>query len=216
MLSRMGGSENGSGNSAPRHRNYRDVKTMDDLSSIQNAAIFDGFRQSEIRELESIARVEQTAKGDCLFRHGKTADAFYLVKDGRFALTIQVREFDDHFEMPVEEKVAGDALGWSALVEPYQSIYSGYCTRSGSVFVFSRGDLEELMSSDPSLGHRFSRNLSRLIGSRIRALQRLWIEEVERSISRVDYWSHTKLSDEWADAIQPPRERNHWWHNTSP
>jgi len=189
---------------------------MENLSLIRNAAIFDGLEQSEIRELESIARVEQTAKGECLFRQGDIADAFYLVKNGSFVLTIPVRELDDHFEMPVEEKVAGDALGWSAFVKPYQLIYSGYCMRTGSVFVFPRGNLEELMSSDPRLGCRFSRNLGRLIGSRLRALQQLWIEEVERSISRVDYWSHTKLGDEWAEAIQSTRVRHHWWHNTSP
>ena len=180
---------------------------MVDLSSIQNAAIFESLGQSEIRELESIARLEQAAKGERLFRHGETVDTLYLVNDGKFALTIQVRALDHYFEMPVEEKVAGDALGWSALVEPHQSIYSAYCTRSGSVVAFSRGDLEGLMSSDPNLGHRFSHNLNQLIGGRIRALQQLWIEEVERSMERVEYWSHTKLSDEWADAIEPHHKR---------
>jgi CRP/FNR family transcriptional regulator len=187
---------------------------MDDLSSIQNAAIFDGLKQSEIRELESIARLEPAARGERLFRHGDAADTFYLVKDGRFALTIEVRALDNHFEIPVEEKVAGEALGWSALVEPHRSIYSAYCTQSGSVVAFSRGDLEELMSSDLNLGQRFWRNLNQLIGSRIRPLQQLWIEEIERYIERVNYWSHTKLSDEWADAIKSPRKRNHWWRNT--
>ena len=180
---------------------------MVDLSSIQNAAIFDGVGQPEIRKLESIARIEQAAKGDCLFSHGDSADTFYLVKDGKFALTIQVKALDEHFEMPIEEKVAGEALGWSALVEPHRSIYSAYCTESGSVAAFSRGDLEELLSSDPNLGQRFLHNLNQLIGSRIRPLQQLWIEEIERSIERVEYWSHTKLSDEWADAVKPSRKR---------
>ncbi len=188
---------------------------MVDLSSIQHAAIFDDLRQPEIRELESIARVEQAAKGERLFRHGDAADTFYLVKDGRFALTIQVRALDEHFELPVEEKVAGEALGWSALVEPHRSIYSAYCTQSGSVVAFSRGDLEQLLSSDPNLGQRFLRNLNQLIGSRIRPLQQLWVEEIERSIERVEYWSHTKLSDEWADAVKPSRKRGLLRRHTS-
>jgi CRP-like cAMP-binding protein len=187
---------------------------MVDLSSIQNAAIFEGVGQSEIRKLESIARVEQAAKGDCLFSHGDAADTFYLVNDGKFALTIQVRALDEHFEMPIEEKVAGEALGWSALVEPHRSIYSAYCTQDGSVVAFSRGDLEELLSSDPTLGQRFLHNLNQLIGSRIRPLQQLWIEEIERSIERVEYWSHSKLSDEWADAVKPSRKRGPLRRNT--
>jgi CRP/FNR family transcriptional regulator len=187
---------------------------MVDLSSIQNAAIFEGVGQSEIRKLESIARVEQAAKGDCLFSHGDAADTFYLVNDGKFALTIQVRALDEHFEMPIEEKVAGEALGWSALVEPHRSIYSAYCTQDGSVVAFSRGDLEELLSSDPNLGQHFLHNLNQLIGSRIRPLQQLWIEEIERSIERVEYWSHSKLSDEWADAVKPSRKRGPLRRNT--
>jgi CRP-like cAMP-binding protein len=180
---------------------------MVDLSSIQDAAIFDGVGQPGIRELEGIARVEQAAKGDCLFSHGDAADTFYLVQDGKFALTVQVRALDEHFEMPVEEKVAGEALGWSALVEPHRSIYSAYCTQSGSVVAFSRGDLEEMSVSNPNLGQRFLHNLNQLIGSRVRSLQRLWIEEVERSIERVEYWSQTKLSEEWADAVKSSRKR---------
>ena len=187
---------------------------MVELSSIRNAPILDGLEPSEIRELESIARLEQIAKGQRLFRHGETADTLYLVKDGRFTLTIEVRALDDHCEMPVEPKVAGDALGWSALVEPHRSIYSAYCTQSGSVFAFLREDLEKLMAADPNLGHRFSRNLNQLIGSRIRALQQLWIEEVERSIERITYWSHTELSDEWADAVERPRKRIFWRRHT--
>jgi CRP-like cAMP-binding protein len=183
---------------------------MVDISSIQNAALFDGLRQSEIRELESIARVRQTAKGECLFNHGEAADTLYLVKDGRFALTIPVRALDEHFEMPIEEKVVGEALGWSALVEPHRSIYSAYCTRSGSVVAFSREDLEGLMSSDPNLGHRFLHNLNQLIGSRIRPLLQLWIAEIERSTERVEYWSQTKLGDEWADAVKPSRKGGLW------
>jgi len=180
---------------------------MVDLSSLRNAAIFAGLSQSEIREFESVARVEETAKGECLFSHGETADTLYLAKEGKFALTIQVRALDEHFEVPIEEKAAGEAFGWSALVEPHKSIYSAYCTQTGSVVAFSRGDLEELMSSHPNLGQRFLQNLNQLIGSRIRPLQQLWIEEIERSIERVEYWSHTKLGDEWADAVQSSRKR---------
>ena len=63
------------------------------------------------------------------------------------------------------------------------------------------------MTSNPNTGKHFLHNLKKLTGSRIRPLQQLWIEEIERSIERVEYWSHTKLSDEWADAVKPSRKR---------
>ncbi len=180
---------------------------MVDLSSIRNAPIFEGIEPSEIRELERIARIEPTAKGDCLFGHGDAADTFYVVADGKFALTVQVRALDEEFEIPIEEKRVGEAFGWSALVEPHRSIYSAYCTERGSVVAFSRADLEDLLASNPSFGQRFLHNLNQLIGSRIPPLLELWIEEIERSIERVEYWSRTKLADEWADAVGNPRNR---------
>jgi len=180
---------------------------MVDLSTIRSAAIFEGIGAPELRELEHIARIERSSKGDCLFGHGDAADTFYIVVEGKFALTVEVRALDEEFEIPIEEKRAGEAFGWSALVEPHRSIYSAYCTESGSVVAFSRGDLEDLLASNPSFGKPFLRNLTQLIGSRIRPLLELWIEEIERSIERVEFWSRTKLADEWADAVGRPRGR---------
>jgi CRP-like cAMP-binding protein len=182
---------------------------MVDLATIQNAAIFDGLTQSEIQELTDIGREEHVAKGDRLFHRGDEANNLYIVKGGRFALTMQLRMLDDLIEMAVEEKATGDALGWSSLVDPFRSIYSAYCTLDGSVAAFARRDLEDLMSSDTHLGYRFSRNLCQLIGTRIRALQELWIEEIQQSMARVDYWTHTKLNDDLVIAAKPPRKHGH-------
>ena len=183
---------------------------MIDLSSIREAAVLDGLTQAEIQEIAEIGRVEHIKKGERLFTRGDEADTFYIVQTGRFALTIDVRIFDGHDEMAVEEKTAGDALGWSALVAPFDSIYSAYCTLDGSVFALPRGDLEELLAADTHLVHRFMRNLTQVVGSRVRALQDLWVHEVEQSRARVEYWTHTRISGDLNAAITRVREQHHW------
>jgi CRP-like cAMP-binding protein len=181
---------------------------MVDLSSIHEAAILNGFTEPDLEKLGAIACEKEVRKGERLFSRGMDADTFYIVKDGRFALTILLRVLDGEVEAAVEEIVAGDALGWSALVEPHQFIYSAYCTEDGSVVALPRGDMEELMSSEEGLGHRFSRNLSELVAGRVRVLQDLWIQEIQQTMLRVSFWTHTKTSTDWQTAVRPPRKHS--------
>ena len=114
--------------------------------------------------------------------------------EGRFALTLPLRRLERQIEITVEEKAPGSALGWSALVAPHRWNYSARCMQEGAVIAFPRAALEKVLQSDVDLGYRFMRNLSQLIGSRIVALQNLWIEEVEHTITRVDYWTRATPS----------------------
>lgn len=179
---------------------------MVDLSSIHEAAILNGFTEPDLEKLGAIAYEKETQKGEQLFSRGMNADTFYIVKQGRFSLTILLRVLDGETEAAIEEIVAGGALGWSALVEPHESIYSVYCTEDGSVVALPRGALEALMSSDEGLGHRFSRNLSELVGGRVRVIQDLLIQEIQQSMLRVSFWTHSKTSTDWQTAVRPPRK----------
>jgi hypothetical protein len=70
------------------------------------------------------------------------------------------------------------------------------------------------MATDEGLGFRLSLNLNRMIGMRVRALQDLWIAEVEQSTSRVKFWSANEVSRRWTVAVQPPRKQRTWRHPT--
>jgi len=181
---------------------------MVDLSSIHEAAILNGLTEPDLEKLGAIAYEKEVRKGERLFSRGMDADTFYIVEEGRFSLSILLRVLDGKVEAAIEEIAAGGAFGWSALVEPRESIYSAYCTEDGSVVALPRGAMEELMSSDEGLGHRFSRNLGELIGGRVRVLQDLWIQEVQQSMLRVSFWTHTKTSTDWETAVRPPRKHS--------
>jgi CRP-like cAMP-binding protein len=185
---------------------------MIDLSTILNAPILDGLTPSDLEGLGAIAREERAVKGDRLIARSTNAETFYIITAGRFALTLGITRHGADEEMAVEEKTAGDALGWSALVEPHVSIYSAYCTTDGSVAAFSEEDLAGLMSSDPGFGHRFSANLAQLVGGRVRVLQDLWVSEIEQTTRRVHFWTGTEMSTRWMRAVDPGRKRRWWRH----
>ena len=185
---------------------------MVDLAPIRDVRILEGLTDSDMAALAAIAERQQVRRGERLFVRGEVAERFYIVEDGGFALTVVLRALDDDVETAVEELGAGEAFGWSALVEPYRSIYSGYCTSDGTVVSFPGAALEALMATEPGLGFRLSINLQRLIGARVRVLQDLWIAEVEQSTSRVKFWSANDVSRRWMVAVQPPRKHRTWRH----
>ena len=177
---------------------------MLDLSSIGNADVLRGLTQEDLAELGSIANEQEFERKDLLFERGEAAENFYIATRGQFALTVNLRLFDRHVEMAVEEKGERDAFGWSSLVEPRTSIYSGYCTEDGAAVVLPREQLESLMVSNRRLGEEFLHNLNELIGTRVRVLQQLWLDEVSQSTARVLHWSHSELSTQWSTAMTQP------------
>jgi CRP-like cAMP-binding protein len=185
---------------------------MVDLARIRDARILEGLTASDLAALAAIAEREQVRRGERLFVRGEAAERFYIVENGGFALTVLLRALDDRVETVAEELGAGDAFGWSALVEPRRSIYSGYCTSDGTVVSFPGTALEALMATDEGLGFRLSVNLNRMIGTRVRVLQDLWIAEVEQSTSRVKFWSANEVSRRLTVAVHPPRQHRTWRH----
>ncbi len=167
---------------------------MMDLSSIRNSVIFEGLDEADLARLAEVADERECRAGERLFKRGEPANALYVAQSGRFALTLSVRQFDAHQEFAVEEKAASDAFGWSCLVEPRTYIYSAYCTSNGAVACFASEDLHRVLSDSHHLGHQLAHNLNVLIGARVRAVQDLWIDELEQSRARVATWTHTEMT----------------------
>jgi CRP-like cAMP-binding protein len=180
---------------------------MVDLSTVEKADVLRGLTKADLIELGEIASEQEFEPRDCLFRRGDEGKNFYIATRGRFALTVDTRVFDGSVEMAVEDKGALDAFGWSSLVEPRTSIYSGYCTEAGAVVAFPRKSLEALMMTNRRLGEELLHNLNELIGTRVRVMQKLWLDEVSQSLARVQHWSHTELTTQWAAVMTEPGSR---------
>jgi len=175
---------------------------MADLSSIAGSAMLRGLTDSDLLELGGLASEEAILLGQRLFARGQSADHFFIAREGRLALTLGLRVLGSITEMAVEEVGAGDGFGWSAIVHPHQWVYSVYCIEEGAVFVFPREELQTLMACNEGLAYRLSKNVSQLVARRLRFLQKLWLEEVEQSMTRIEYWTHDEPNAHLRDAIR--------------
>ena len=174
---------------------------MVDLHSIRGAAILDGLTESDLQKIGAIGSSLAAEKGEQLFVRATPSNALYIILEGEFALSVMLRSAGDEVETAIEALTIGDALGWSSLVSPHQSVYSAYCTARGSVAALDRRDMENLFANDTGLGYRWMRNVSELVGRRVRHQQQLWIEEVEQSMSRVMFWTQQKVCTNWTQAV---------------
>src|SRR5690349_5066033 len=78
---------------------------------------FKGLRKDHIDALVDCAMRTEFKPGEPIFREGDHANRFYLILKGEVAL-----EANMHQAAParIETIGAGDVLGWSWLVEPYE------------------------------------------------------------------------------------------------
>ena len=166
---------------------------MIDLSALGRSAMLEGLCDGDLHSLGEIALERAARKGERIISRGQEANALYLVRSGQFDLSVRLRTVNGAADCVIESQARGDSFGWSALVEPHRSIYFVDCAIDGEMIELPRLPLEALLETDSELGFRLMRNVCQLVGSRARVLQQYWIEEVQNSIARVEYWTHQPI-----------------------
>lgn len=129
--------------------------------------------------LAKIASLPSCHTGKCeaganLFKEGNLAEHFYLLDEGKVNLIMEATG-DPPRSAVVETVTKGGVFGWSALVPPHILTHSAVCVEPSRVVVINGEELARLMDNDPSIGYEVMRGLVRVIGSRLRHTQRLFI-----------------------------------------
>src|SRR5262245_20563793 len=120
--------------------------------------------------------------GDVLFQLGKQADRVYLVTKGTIALTLPMQVRGGTENVLVEERLAGETLGWSGLVPPHRFTLNAAAASPSEVMAFPRTGLSNLFAADPVLGQIVTRNVASVIGHRLQVFQTMWLREMQRVI----------------------------------
>ena len=124
----------------------------------------------------------QVPAGEKLFRLGEPADRMYLVVRGSIRLTLPMKIRGSEEDVLVEERIAGDTLGWSGLVPPHRFTLNAAASTASELVVFARGPLLEHFAAHPTVAYRVIRNVGSVIGHRLQVFQTMWIREMQRSV----------------------------------
>jgi len=130
---------------------------------------FTGFSEGELKKLAGIAAEESYKSGVQLWKRGEPAKNLYLLEGGKVVLVMHtyMGTTMPPMELPVDMITGGDAMGWSAVIEPYIYTLGARCMADSKAIVFEGTKLRELLHRDSSLGFKFMQATVKLIATRL-------------------------------------------------
>jgi CRP/FNR family cyclic AMP-dependent transcriptional regulator len=128
----------------------------------QQADLFLGMNKNFVEKIMKSAEKESHPKGHFLFQEGDPATYFYILIKGRINLAIgeigQMVHTVDH---------AGEAFGWSSLIDRDVYSASAECAIDTIVQKFDRRTIQKIIEEDQPNGLIFYKRLAGTIGYRL-------------------------------------------------
>ena len=118
--------------------------------------------------------------GAVLFQLGAEADQLYVIDRGRVNLTLPMQVFGQEQDILVEERVAGQTLGWSALIPPHRFTLKATAQIDTELIAFPRAALLDHFAAHPRVGYAVVGNVAATVGQRLQVFQAMWLREMKR------------------------------------
>ncbi|MCG8350701.1 MAG: cyclic nucleotide-binding domain-containing protein [Chloroflexales bacterium] len=138
---------------------------------------FAGLSMDQITSLAMAAEEVEVAPDTYLFREGDELNQFYIVVEGRVALSIGLLERGDRTsvaevavrsrEMVVSMVGASQIMAWSALVPPYVATSSGKTLTACRLIAVDCSELRANFEEDAQFGYLMMRKVAQVIRDRL-------------------------------------------------
>ena len=104
--------------------------------------------------------------GDLIFRQGYEAEHFYLIRAGKVGLEFYV---PGRGGLTIQTLGAGEVLGWSWLVPPYNWRFDGRAAEVTRAIVFDGKCLRQKCEEDHELGYELQKRVIAILGEHLDA-----------------------------------------------
>jgi CRP-like cAMP-binding protein len=141
-----------------------------------------GLPPGDAARVESLGTPVHFESGATVFELGTSAETVYVLERGRIALTLPVQVGGRQEDILVEERQAGQTVGWSALIPPHRFTLKAAALVETEAVAFPRTALLDLFTANPTIGYAVTRNLAAVIGHRLTVFQTMWTREMQRMI----------------------------------
>jgi len=150
--------------------------------SIEQADMLHGVAAADAARLTALGAQLHVATGAQLFELGSEAPGVYLIERGRIALTLPMRVGARQEDVLVEERTAGQMVGWSGLIPPHRFTLKASAQIDTDVLVLPRAALLEFFGENPAVGYVVMGNLASVVGQRLQVFQAMWLREMQRFV----------------------------------
>jgi signal transduction histidine kinase len=133
---------------------------------------FEVFSELEDDTLEAIARLaveEQHPEGTLIFSEDSSAHKLYLLLEGKVSLEkrVQLGATGTPRRATISVLSAGQTIGWSSLVPPYEYTSSGVCLEETKLLTILGEKMRDLMLKQPAVGFAISQRIASIIRGRM-------------------------------------------------
>jgi CRP-like cAMP-binding protein len=124
--------------------------------------IFWAMSKDFVKEVMEISVAESHKEGEWLFREGDPANTFYILLKGRVKLSLG----DTGHSVYIVSN-AGEAFGWSSLINREHFSASAECTAPTKLLKFDKEKLHQVLEKDPVNSLILFKRLAELLGNRL-------------------------------------------------
>ncbi len=141
-----------------------------------------GLSEAQSEQLLALAERVRLTSGQRLFDLGEEARSLHLIERGRIVLTLPMQVQGQDQDVFVEERLPGQALGWSALIPPHRYTLKATAQLDTELLALPREALLAHFAAQPVVGSLVTRNVAALMGQRLQVFQTMWLREMQRAI----------------------------------
>jgi CRP-like cAMP-binding protein len=140
------------------------VKTLDAV--IAESPIFAGLTQAQLEFIVGCAQNVHFEAGEKIAKAGDPADVFYLIRMGEVALDLDV---PNRKSLRIDTVEAGQPLGFSWLIPPYEWKYDVTATELVRGVAFDGACLRGKCDAEPELGYALLSRFAQVLAGRLQA-----------------------------------------------
>ena len=125
---------------------------------------FADVSEDALKEVAMVSEEMSAASGSTLFSEGDKADKLYIITEGELDLQYTLGSGELR---TVDTLVAGDLVGWSALVEPFKSTATGTVKMDLKGLMIDGLKLRDQCENRHDLGYRMLLCVTQLLATRL-------------------------------------------------
>ena len=152
------------------------VATLPRTSQHSRVQIFSGLDPDEMSRIAAHARSLRKARGEFIYMPGDSAECVYTLRQGRIKLSVLA---ESGKEVAIDIIQPGEIFGEFALVDDSSRSNMAQALDDVSMWVFSKRDFTNLLSSQPKLALSYIR----LVGDRRRRMEKKLSDITSKAVS---------------------------------
>jgi CRP/FNR family transcriptional regulator, cyclic AMP receptor protein len=137
---------------------------MVSIEVLRSFPYFAGVSTDSLKAVAAVTEERAFAAGEPLFKEGDPARALYILRAGQIDIVYQ-RHSDEG--RVVDTVVAGDLIGWSALVAPYCCTATAVPREPGRIVRIDAVGIRNLCDRDHTLGYHLLNALADTLSHRL-------------------------------------------------